>query len=449
MAGGSVTVAALRHRPRQAAPGRPALGRRDSASAALGPLYARAVEQSVLKNVLADAPVSAEQHRGLADRRRPAVAAGAGRDRARPDPGPVRPPIQGADTPVDLRAATAGTGRRVRAARSGAAGRPRAGWSAGRACARTWSWPRAGASAAGRAAGQPAGRRGHRRRGRRRAVRRLPRPVGPDDPDTEAPGRAMAVVGVYEPARPGRPLLVRPQPGGAGTAASRPGPAATFPAVDDVLTHLADGRLGEVARAAHPPRRPGRRGRRRDRPAAGAWPARTKRVDAARPHASAGRRSARSRPRCCLDGVTARPGAHRHPPPRRAARRARRGRARPSCARRRPSSDDPRSPWPGCAARGPAVRPACCCASSACSCSSGSRGRRGRRLAGRARRRPRSGSRTACVLEAAGSRSPWPSPAPRWPGCSPWSWPAHPPCDSRSPACCAGCRRGPPPCRSA
>ena len=57
MAGGSVTVAALRHRPRQALLV-VLLSAVVTASAAIGPLYARAVEQSVLKNVLADAPVS-------------------------------------------------------------------------------------------------------------------------------------------------------------------------------------------------------------------------------------------------------------------------------------------------------------------------------------------------------------------------------------------------------
>jgi hypothetical protein len=56
-ASGSVTVAALRHRPRQALL-LVALSAVVTASAALGPLYARAVEQSVLRTVVADAPAT-------------------------------------------------------------------------------------------------------------------------------------------------------------------------------------------------------------------------------------------------------------------------------------------------------------------------------------------------------------------------------------------------------
>ena len=54
MAAGSVTAAALRHRPRQAVL-LVVLSAVVTAAAALGPLYARAVEQSVLRNVVADA----------------------------------------------------------------------------------------------------------------------------------------------------------------------------------------------------------------------------------------------------------------------------------------------------------------------------------------------------------------------------------------------------------
>jgi putative ABC transport system permease protein len=109
MAGGSVTVAALRHRPRQALLV-VLLSAVVTASAALGPLYARAVEQSVLKNVLAGAPVSQSSIT--------VVATGA----APPSPAelalavrPATPPqfgraVPGADTPIDLRVATAGTG---------------------------------------------------------------------------------------------------------------------------------------------------------------------------------------------------------------------------------------------------------------------------------------------------------------------------------------------------
>ena len=54
MAAGSVTVAALRHRPRQAMLV-VALAAVVTGAAALGPLYARAVEQSVVRNVVQDA----------------------------------------------------------------------------------------------------------------------------------------------------------------------------------------------------------------------------------------------------------------------------------------------------------------------------------------------------------------------------------------------------------
>ena len=51
MAAGSVTVAALRHRPRQAVLV-VVLAAVVTGAAALGPLYARAVEQSVVRNVV-------------------------------------------------------------------------------------------------------------------------------------------------------------------------------------------------------------------------------------------------------------------------------------------------------------------------------------------------------------------------------------------------------------
>lgn len=57
MAAGSVTISALRHRPRQAVLVA-LLSAVVTAAAALGPLYARAVEQSVLRTVVAGAPVS-------------------------------------------------------------------------------------------------------------------------------------------------------------------------------------------------------------------------------------------------------------------------------------------------------------------------------------------------------------------------------------------------------
>ena len=54
MTAGSVTAAALRHRPRQALLV-VVLSAVVTAAAVLGPLYARAVEQSVLRNVVANA----------------------------------------------------------------------------------------------------------------------------------------------------------------------------------------------------------------------------------------------------------------------------------------------------------------------------------------------------------------------------------------------------------
>jgi putative ABC transport system permease protein len=57
MASGSLTAAALRHRPRQAVL-IVVLAGVVSASASLGPLYARATEQSILRTVLSEAPVA-------------------------------------------------------------------------------------------------------------------------------------------------------------------------------------------------------------------------------------------------------------------------------------------------------------------------------------------------------------------------------------------------------
>ena len=54
MAARSVTVAALQHRPRQAVL-LVVLSAVVTAAAVLGPLYARSVEQSVLRNVVAEA----------------------------------------------------------------------------------------------------------------------------------------------------------------------------------------------------------------------------------------------------------------------------------------------------------------------------------------------------------------------------------------------------------
>jgi putative ABC transport system permease protein len=236
MAGGSVTVAALRHRPRQAVLV-VLLAAVVSASAALGPLYARAVEQSVLKNVLADAPVAqssiAVSATGTATGTAPPSPQELASTVRGRTPAQFLPPIQGADTPVDLRAATGGTG----AGRSAPNGPPAA---RGRLVSRE-------------------GLCRHLQLAEGRCVRgegellvsRLTAGVtgvgvgdqlwvsaqasGPDDADTEAPGRAVAVVGVYEPPRPGDPFWSGRSE--AGPAATQPARAGTdVPAVDDVLT---------------------------------------------------------------------------------------------------------------------------------------------------------------------------------------------------------------------
>jgi putative ABC transport system permease protein len=121
MAGGSVTVAALRHRPRQAVLV-VLLSAVVSASAALGPLYARAVEQSVVKNVLADAPVARSSIAVTATGDAPPSPQELASTVRGRTPDQFRPPVQGADTQVDLRVVTAGTG----AGRTAPAGPPAA-----------------------------------------------------------------------------------------------------------------------------------------------------------------------------------------------------------------------------------------------------------------------------------------------------------------------------------
>jgi putative ABC transport system permease protein len=113
MAAGSVTVAALRHRPRQAVLV-VVLAAVVTGAAALGPLYARAVEQSVVRNVVDDAP--------------PASSTLVVTDRADPPASPVQlartvrgavppqfgAPIGGAEAPVQLDPAGAGEPVRTR-----------------------------------------------------------------------------------------------------------------------------------------------------------------------------------------------------------------------------------------------------------------------------------------------------------------------------------------------
>src|SRR5688572_13367632 len=201
MAGGSVTVAALRHRPRQALLV-VLLSAVVTASAALGPLYARAVEQSVLKNVLADAPVSESSITVVATGAAPPSPAELSLGVRGATPPQFGRPLQGSDTPVDLRVATAGTGS-IGSGRPGADDRPdargrlvsRAGMCAhlelaeGR-CARA-----AGEVLVSRLAAGVTGV------GVGDTMRLASQPVGSDP--GEPPGRSVTVVGVYEQPAPG------------------------------------------------------------------------------------------------------------------------------------------------------------------------------------------------------------------------------------------------------
>ena len=114
-ASGSVTVAALRHRPRQAllVVGLAAVV---TASAALGPLYARAVEQSVLRNVVADAPATSSTLVVTDASDKPASPAALQRlVRTALGPPQLGAPVRGADVSVGLRT-PAGTPARARLA---------------------------------------------------------------------------------------------------------------------------------------------------------------------------------------------------------------------------------------------------------------------------------------------------------------------------------------------
>ena len=233
MAGGSVTVAALRHRPRQALLV-VLLSAVVTASAALGPLYARAVEQSVLKNVLADAPVSESSITVVATGTAPPSPAELSLGVRGATPPQFGRPLQGSDTPVDLRVATAGTGS-IGSGRPGADDRPdargrlvsRAGMCAhlelaeGR-CARA-----AGEVLVSRLAAGVTGV------GVGDTMRVASQPVGSDP--GEPPGRSVTVVGVYEQPAPGDAFW-----SGRGQAtpqAANPAQASSdVPAVDDVRT---------------------------------------------------------------------------------------------------------------------------------------------------------------------------------------------------------------------
>jgi hypothetical protein len=113
MAAGSVTVAALRYRPRQAVLV-VVLAAVVTGAAALGPLYARAVEQSVVRNVVDDAP-PASSTLVVTDRADPPAAPA---ELARTVRGAVPPQfgaaIGGAEAPLQLDPAGAGDPVRTR-----------------------------------------------------------------------------------------------------------------------------------------------------------------------------------------------------------------------------------------------------------------------------------------------------------------------------------------------
>src|SRR5829696_3931853 len=228
MAGGSVTGAALRHRPRQALLVI-LLSAVVTASAALGPLYARAVEQSVLKNVLSDAPVSESSITVIATGAATPAPAELAQGVRSATPPQFGRPVQGADTAVDLRVATAGTGSRDAGAGPDARGRlvSRAGMcrelkiAEGR-CAREEGEVLVSRLAAG-VTGVGVGD----------SLQMSSPPVGssPDEP----PGRSVDVVGVYEQPAPGDPFWSgRSQVGQQAANPTQTG--SDVPAVDDVLT---------------------------------------------------------------------------------------------------------------------------------------------------------------------------------------------------------------------
>ena len=410
MAAGSVTVAALQHRPRQAVLV-VVLSAVVTAAAALGPLYARAVEQSVLRNVVAEAS-PAQQHPGRRRRRptsRPRRAGWPGPSAARsrrssgrrsaaprrrsgsrsPDgddgPGPADQPGRPVRAPDRVRRPL--PARRRARCWSAAGRRPTTGLAPGATVTLVGRRP-------GRRRGPPAG---HRRRAlrRRRRLRRRTGPVGPSrrPPPEPTPGTQSPRTDRRASSPAGRPW--RPSPGRACA------PTSTSPLRADRLDL---DRLAEVqaataevdARAAH---------RRRLRP-----PARSGRCST-RPRSSATRPAPSSRcspssSRCWASWCW------------------------PSSARPPPSSAGRRSRWPGCAGTAPSAPPSCCCASWASWCWPG-RSSAPRSAGWSPWARPRCGWQPGVGVEAR-----WPLSAarssPRWsPACSRSSPPPPPPCASR------------------
>lgn len=113
MASGSLTVAAVRHRPRQAVLV-VMLAAVVGASAVLGPLYARAAEQSVLRTVLAAAPASQRGVVVTASGDRPPSPAALSRLAASVRNPQLGRPVGGADTPVTVEGPAPGPGGTAR-----------------------------------------------------------------------------------------------------------------------------------------------------------------------------------------------------------------------------------------------------------------------------------------------------------------------------------------------
>ena len=227
MAGGSVTVAALRHRPRQALL-IVLLSAVVTASAVLGPLYARAVEQSVFKNVLSDAPVSESSITVLATGDAPPSPAELADAVQAATPPQFGRPVQGSDTAVELRVATGGTGSDGARSRPDARGRlvSRAGMCAHLEIAQGRCARAAGEVLVSRLTAGVTGV------GVGDALRLSSPPVG-SDPGTP-PGRSVDVVGVYEQPAPGDPFWSGLSQ--TGPQVANPTEAGSdVPAVDDVL----------------------------------------------------------------------------------------------------------------------------------------------------------------------------------------------------------------------
>ena len=118
MAGRSVTVSALRHRPRQAALV-VVLASVVSGAAAMGALYARAVEQSVLRTVVSGAPAAQRTVVVQDAGERPASPTRLARTVRPVVPAQFGPPVRGADTDVVVSSAAVRESRARLVSRAG------------------------------------------------------------------------------------------------------------------------------------------------------------------------------------------------------------------------------------------------------------------------------------------------------------------------------------------